>query len=496
MPAVEQLDDIDVLLLEAEAQAKAREDLEAFTLYTMPTYRVNWHHRIIFRAVTRWMFGLSLRTIICAPPQTGKSQIVSREAPAFLLGKNPEAKIICGSYSADLAEEMATDVHNIVASQEYRELFPHIRMGSEATKREGKVKERQNVWGLAGHRGGLKAVGRGGGVSGFSAEYAIIDDPIKGREEASSKAIRDKCWDWLQDEILMRLGASGACLIMHTRWDEDDMVGRIKRRMKEDPESERWDIIELPARLDELPAHPEDRRAIGDPLWDWYYAGKKDNLSPAEQREEAKSFLKRWEKRNKFGFSSLAQQRPVPKGSRLFPIERITIVKAVSEKRVRTVRYWDNAGTKDAGCYTAGGKVSKLANGQFLIEHMERGQWESIEREARKKATAKRDGVHCRVYIEQEPGSSGKDVANQSIRNMAGRIVEADKVTGSKELRAEIFATQVQAGNVLMLEGTWNQDLLDELDTWPRGLFKDQGDALAGAFSKIVGDTYQLFVGK
>jgi hypothetical protein len=243
LPKIPEIDEDDLLALEEEAREAARRHFLPFVLYTKPDYRVNWHHQLIARAVQRWARGEVLRLLICAPPQTGKSQLVSRHGPAFILGQNPDARIICGSYSLDLATRMALDVHRLVGSQSYRELFPQVRLAAQATKEEGKIQERANEWGIAGHDGGFKAVGRGGGVSGFPADYAIIDDPIKGREEAGSRTIRQKAWDWLQDEILARLGASGACLIMHTRWHEDDMVGRIKAQMRDDPEAERWEIL-------------------------------------------------------------------------------------------------------------------------------------------------------------------------------------------------------------------------------------------------------------
>jgi hypothetical protein len=216
-------------------------------------------------------------------------------------------------------------------------------LAAQATKEEGKIQERANEWGIAGHDGGFKAVGRGGGVSGFPADYAIIDDPIKGREEAGSRTIRQKAWDWLQDEILARLGASGACLIMHTRWHEDDMVGRIKAQMRDDPEAERWEIIELPARMDNPEeAHHEDPREPGEALWTWYYAGEKDGLTKEEMADRARVFLSAWEHRNAYGFASLGQQNPKPRTGGMFEVGKIQIVDRVPGKvlRYRMSRYW------------------------------------------------------------------------------------------------------------------------------------------------------------
>lgn len=102
---------------------------------------------------------------------------------------------------------------------------------------------------------------------------------------------------------------------------------------------------------------------------------------------------------------------------------------------------------------------------------------------------AKADSANCRsyeVWIEQEPGSGGRESAENTIRNLAGFRVYADKVTGSKQVRAEPFAAQVQGGNVFLVAGSWITDFLDECETWPHGPYKDQVDAAAGAFNRLA----------
>ena len=98
--------------------------------------------------------------------------------------------------------------------------------------------------------------------------------------------------------------------------------------------------------------------------------------------------------------------------------------------------------------------------------------------------------------MEQEPGSGGKESAEATIRNLAGYKVFADKVTGSKEVRAEPFAAQVQGGNVYLVAGGWQTDLLDELESFPSAKYRDQVDACTGAFNRLaLGPTYNLFGG-
>lgn len=480
------LDDRDVEALEEVARDRARTSYLPFVRYTFPTYRTNWHHRLIAQKLERFAAGEIKRLIIAAPPQAGgKSELVSRRLPGYILGRWPTRKIVGGSYTADLIQTMSRAAQRVMDSEPYQELFPNVRLGNGFKKTDTEFETPQG--------GGYMCAGVGGGITGRVADYVILDDIIKGRKEANSVTIRNTAWEWLQDEVLLRLGASGSCLLMATRWHEDDPTGRILAQMKNDPEAERWETLILPARLDD----EEDRaigdpRQIGDPLWTWYYAGKKDDLAPADQLAKAKKFLKAWEHRHAYGFASLGQQKPAPKDGDMFKVERITIEQAVYAKRLRTIRYWDKGGSEGKGKYTAGVKMSKLETGQYLVEHVCRGQWSALNREKNIKDMATMDGKGVMIIVEQEPGSGGKESAEATIRMLAGWNVRADRPTGDKAHRAEPFSAQVDGGNILMIKGDWNQDYKEELRHFPGGTYSDQVDGSSGAFNFLSAGGYNL----
>jgi predicted phage terminase large subunit-like protein len=134
--------------------------------------------------------------------------------------------------------------------------------------------------------------------------------------------------------------------------------------------------------------------------------------------------------------------------------------------------------------------MHKLNDGRFVIEDIVRGRWSALEREQRIKMVAEADASRCKnltIYVEQEPGSGGKESAENTLRNLTGFRVFADRVTGAKEVRAEPFTAQVQAGNIYLVAGAWVQDFMDECEPWPHGRYNDQVDAAAGAFIKLVG---------
>jgi predicted phage terminase large subunit-like protein len=180
------------------------------------------------------------------------------------------------------------------------------------------------------------------------------------------------------------------------------------------------------------------------------------------------------------------QQLPAPRSGATFEWHKFEIVKALPVKPIKTVRYWDKAGTKDGGARTAGVKMSVYRDGTYYVVDVVAGQWEAAARERIIKQTAQLDGHAVEIWVEEEGGSGGKESAQSTIKNLAGYNIRSDRPTGDKALRAEPYAVQVGAGNVKILEGAWNKLFIDEHKTFPRGKYKDQIDAASGAFSKTA----------
>jgi phage terminase large subunit-like protein len=128
----------------------------------------------------------------------------------------------------------------------------------------------------------------------------------------------------------------------------------------------------------------------------------------------------------------------------MFPIEKIEIVPArpVVSDVVSAARYWDKAGTAGGGAYSSGVLMARMRDGTFTVVDVRRGQWSALDRERMIKQTAEIDhGLYptTKVWVEQEPGSGGKESAEASVRMLAGFSAAADRVSGSKEVRADPF---------------------------------------------------------
>lgn len=424
---------------------------------------------------------------------THNSELVSRRMPAYILGKNPDARIISTSYSADLANAMSRDVQRTMMSQEYAEIFPDTKLSAKNVSSEDGANYRRaaDEFEVIDHRGSYKCTGVGGGITGRGADFILIDDPIRSREDANSLTKREKLWDWFRDDLKTRLDGDGGILVMSTRWHLDDLTGRLLTQMREDPDADQWVVLELPARLDDgMTPHPDDHRAVGEPLWPWFFAGKRDGFTMAQMTAKALERLSVFEHSNPMGFAALMQQNPTIRDGGMFDPEKLVMVSTRPAKIRSTVRYWDKAGIEGGGCFTAGVKISLLVDGRFLIEDVVHGQWSALNRENNIRDTTVRDGYSSHVYVEQEPGSGGKESAESTIRNLAGYLVHADRPTGDKQTRAEPFAAQVEAGNVLCMTAPWNNKYKDELRAFPNGRYVDMVDASTGAFNKLVQPNY------
>lgn len=254
---------------------EARNKLLTFSQLVDRTYIANWHHALIAQkleeAYENMQNGKKVRIMITVPPRHGKSRLATQLFPAWVMGKNPTTEIMTTSYSSDLASKFGLATKDIITNEQYQTLFPGTRLRKDA-KSKGDWKLKQG--------GSYHAVGVGGSLTGMGADLAIIDDPLKNREEAESKTIRDKVYDWYTSTLYTRLQGFGAVIIILTRWHDDDLAGRLlyedQQRIERGEEPENWDVINFPAIATER-EHWEGRimREEGDPLWPQRYSKEK-----------------------------------------------------------------------------------------------------------------------------------------------------------------------------------------------------------------------------
>jgi hypothetical protein len=234
----------------------------------MPGYQVNWHHAIVAEHLDRWVRGDIRRLMLFMPPRNGKSELVSRRLPAYILGRDPEAQIIACSYGADLASALNRNVQRIIDNPAYARVFPDTRLNSSNVRAAAQESYLRNsdTFEVVGHQGTYVSAGVGGAITGKGFQYGIVDDPIKNRDEADSPTYRAKVYDWYTSTFYTRQeGDDARILLTVTRWHEDDLAGRLLALADADPAADRWEVLSFPA-IAEGP-NPHDPREPGDPLW-------------------------------------------------------------------------------------------------------------------------------------------------------------------------------------------------------------------------------------
>ena len=461
---------------------KAKAELELRKRYrgrldtmSLPDYvkivnnRYQWYSHVTMLAGLLDMVaaGDLKRLMIFMPPRHGKSELVCRLFSAYYLLKHPEQWVAICSYGSNLAHGFS------------RQARENYKRAGGLTKRDA---DSVTLW-RTNDVGGLWAAGVGGPATGKGFHLGIIDDPVKNAEEAASLAIQTRNNEWYESTFYTRQEPDAAIVIIQTRWNDADLSGYILGREFEEPES--WHIVHFEALKDEAaPEYPPtctlemDGRMVGDAL------------NPERYDEEKLRQIKA--RIGSYFFNALYQQRPRPREGGMFKQQWFQIVPDLPHRKdLKFCRYWDKAGTKDAGAHTAG-VLMAVTQGRYFVVDLLMGQWSSGEREKIIRQTAVLDSQeyseygHYYVGVEQEPGSGGKESAENTIKNLAGFSAFKDRVSGDKILRAEPLAAQAEAGNLFMLEGRWNRRYIDIMTAFPTGTIKDPVDASSGSFSFLV----------
>jgi predicted phage terminase large subunit-like protein len=452
-----------------EAAHAARGSFVAFRRLIRPNMLWGWWVEQISLQLDRFYAAFAAgkrpKLAIASPPQHGKSW-AAEDFAAWVAGKNPDLKTIYTSYSEDLGTLRNHYLQRTIQSQRYRGIFGNTRIGSPGWQTSTNLLE------YVGHAGSFRNTTVGGPITGMELHLGIVDDPVKGQAEAKSKRIRDRTWDCFVDDFMSRFAADSALLIIMTRWHIDDLVGRF---MLKEPKLRK---LIYPA----IAEKDDGFRRKGEPLF--------PELKPLDFLLERKKLM------TQASWEAEYQQNPIIVGGGVLPVDKLRVTQIFDRKEIKaSMRAWDKAGTDGGdGAYTAGVLMHQMKDGRFVIENVTRGHWGALEREQIIKQLAQLDTQELRRYgswnysviIEQEPGSGGKESAEATIRNLAGFTVTADKVTGSKEVRAEPFAAQVQGGNIWLVGGSWIADFLEEAEAWPSGRTLDQIDAAAMAFAHLT----------
>ena len=352
--------------------AQARESFWAFRLWMHPELLVSWWQWDVAQNLQQFyddfVAGKRPKIVLQAPPQHGKTTQVE-DFIAWCAGKNPNLKAIFASYSDDLGIRVNLDLQRLYTNERYLLCFPKTTIADQnVVTQVGRYLRNSSVIEYVGGQGSFRNTTVMGQITGQGLDLGFIDDPIKGRAEASSKVTRDKTWNWFTDDFFSRFSDHAGMLMIMTRWHVDDPIGRWMERF---PETKILRYMAI-ATEDEI------------------YRKKGEALFPAHKSLEF--LMERKKLLTEASWEALYQQNPIIVGGGIFPIDKLRVLPTFDRSKIKhSVRAWDKSATHGGGDYTAGVLMHAMKDGTFVIEHVVRGQWSALEREEQIKATAAAD---------------------------------------------------------------------------------------------------------
>lgn len=464
------LTEADWLAIEREACARS---LVTFTERAWPVlepstpYVHGWHMDAIAEHLQAITAGQITRLLINIPPGTMKSMSVCVFWPAWEWGPKgmPSMRFIGASHEEGLATRDNVKMRRLVQSNWYQRLWPLKMMGDQNAKT---YFENENT--------GWRQSCPVRSMTGRRGDRVAWDDPHS-VEDAHSDAALEEANRVFRETLPTRLNSPehSAIIVVMQRLSEKDVSGVILA------EELGYDHLCLPMEY-EAPRKAtslgfvDPRRQVGELLFPARF--------PRAVVERDKKIM------GAYATAGQLQQQPAPAKGGEFETAMITIVDAIPAGVVQWCRGWDLGATEGAGDYTAGVKIGRLLDGRYIIAAVVREQYGTAKRDALIKSTASADGMGvAKQSLPQDPGQAGKGQAAALVAMLAGHQVHTSPETGEKVVRARPLASQVNAGNVLMLRATWNTAFTDELQPFPNGRHNDQVDAAARAFNGLLAPT-------
>ena len=450
------------------------------------TFVPNWHIEYLCKELEKIAKQVASKKpklhdlIINVPPGTSKTRVASVMFPAWCWTQWPWMKFITASYSEKLTLESADYCRDLVKSDAFKQIYPDIQVKEDKdTKSNFKIVQR--VPGLNKKRemkeilgGGRYSTSVGATVTGFHADIIIVDDPLNPKQAASEVQL-GIANDWMEQTLPTRKTSkeNTPTILIMQRLNQLDPTGNWLSKQKENVLH-----IALPGEIRNY------REQVQPPELARYYV---DDLLDVN-RLSWKALKDLEADLGQYGYAGQIGQNPTPPGGGMFKVDRFIIVNEMPKpiNVMKTVRAWDKAGTSGGGAYTAGVKMSQLVGNKWIVEDVKRGQWGSEVRENIIRSVAEADGDRVEIWIEQEPGSAGKDSADGTVRNLAGFAARGETATGDKGTRADRFSVQVNSNAVMLLNGIWNHAYIEEFRFFPNGTYKDQVDSSSLAFRKLV----------
>jgi len=425
-------------------------------------YQHNWHIEVLAAKLQAVASGQLKRLMIMVPPRSLKSHCASICLPAFILGHDPSRRILCASYSQDLASTLAQQCRTLMRSPWYLETFAQTRLLAEKSAVDEFMTTRM---------GARLATSVGGTLTGKGGDYIIIDDPIKA-EDAYSDVARKRVNEWYGNTLYSRLNSKqhGTIIVIMQRLHEDDLVGHLLKQ-------EGWEVLAFPAiaecdefhRIDTWSGPREFTRREGEAL------------HPA--REPLKVLTDIREQVGEYDFAGQFQQRPAPLGGGI--VKREWLQPYAEHELPGAFDYklqsWDTAAKASELAHYSVCSTWGVAKEMIYLLDVWRKKVDYPELKRAALALAQRFQPG-KILVEAK--SSGV----QLIQELAQIRMEVTPCTpsGDKQKRLLLNTAPIETGRLrIPQQAPWLKDYIAELITFPRGQYADQVDSTTQALEWI-----------
>ena len=445
----------EILALEEAKRAlsmreKAQDNFLEFVNHVYDGFIQGSHHKQVAKRFETLAKTPGSRLIVNMPPRHTKSEFASYLLPAWLIGKNPELKIIQTTHTAELAVRFGRKVRNLMEMQEYREVFPDVDLRADS-KAAGRWETSQG--------GEYYAAGVGGAITGRGADLLIIDDPHS-EQDALSESAMENAYEWYTSGPRQRLQPGGSIVIVMTRWSLKDLTGKLLRAQSSDVMSDQWEVVEFPAIL-----------PSGNVLWPQFW--KKDELL----RVKASLSLGKW--------NAQWQQNPVAEEGAIIKKEWW---KKWEKEKAPPVSYimqsYDTAFSKketaDYSAITTWGvfKPDEYGPDSIILMDAQRGRWDFPELKAKALEEYKYWEPEM-VLIEAK--ATGTPLTDE-LRNIGIPVVNYTPSKGKdKHTRMHMVAPIFESGKVWAPEKRFSEEVIEECAAFPNGDHDDYCDSMSMA---------------
>jgi len=445
---------------QALLNALFRQNIAPFIQKTFSTissgdpYLNNWHIAAIAWHLEQCVKGDIKRLIITLPPRSLKSIAASVAFPAWVLGLQPSKKIVCVSYSQELANKHAYDTRTVMQSDWYQQCFPNTRLSA------GKSAVHDFKTSRKGYR---LSTSIGGTLTGRGGNLIIIDDPHKA-DEVGSDIVRQGVIDWFNSTLLSRLDnkKEDVIIVIQQRLHENDLAGHLL-------EQGDWIHLNLPAIAEE-----EQTIQVGD---DQFYSRQiGDVLHPQREPLEILDKIKRG--LGSYRFAAQYQQNPAPLGGGLVQWNWFKRYKKAPSRNQNDliVQSWDTASSvNETGDYSVCTTWLCKENQYYLLDVL-RVQLNFPD--LKQKMISHAETYESDLII-VEYASSGIPLF-QEISSKTNLTIKYHTPRGDKISRMEAGTVLIEAGQILIPEeAPWLAEFQREVVTFPKGKHDDQIDSLS-----------------